>query len=258
HHARGEGGGSRSRHAAPAALDGTLLHRSELAERAALELVAERSSQHPRPQRRLRDDELIGAGKYAGARSAQADGGEVQTPRVRRDAEGGVVDRVRGVLEPSPGVADGLTRQEGGIRAGLRERMSAVGRAELNVRRVPADAPVVPRAEAELKRRCIGARAADRAVGVAAALAERYAVRPARVAHLRDRVAKVTAGRIQVDQPRGVLLLALVPGGRPLQRQSGHYAAHERSLHALDDEVLAVGVEEDVAGHLGVEESDLD
>src|SRR5207237_10247004 len=143
-------------------------------------------------------------------------------------------------------------------RTGWRDRVTGVGRSELNVRRVPADAPVVPRAEAELNGRRIGARAADRAVGVAAALAERYAVRPARVAHLRDRVAKVTAGRIQVDQRRGVLLLALIPGGRPLERQSRHHAGYERSLHALDDEVLAVGVEEDVAGHLGVEESELD
>src|SRR5438876_3775481 len=131
-------------------------------------------------------------------------------------------------------------------------------RAKLTVRRYTTDAPVVPRAEAELNGRRIGARAADRAVGVAAALAERYAVRPARVAHLRDRLAEVPAGRIQVDQRRGVLLLALIPGGRPLERQSRHYAGHERSLHALDDEVLAVGVEEDVAGHFGVEESDLD
>src|SRR5205807_3900965 len=207
------GGGSRSRQAALAALDGALLHRSELAERAALELVAEGSSQHPRPQRRLRDDELIGADEHAGVRIAQVLAIHVQVPGILRDAEGGVVDRVRGVLEPSPGVADGLTRQECGIRAGLRERMTAVGRAELNVRRVPADAPVVPRAEAELNGRRIGARAADRAVGVAAARAERYAVRAVCVANLSDRLPEVHAGRIQVDQRRGVLLLALIPGG---------------------------------------------
>src|SRR5437764_22609 len=86
HHARGEGGGPHSRQAAAAALDGALLHRAELAERAALELVAERSSQHPRPQRRLRDDELIGADEHAGVRIAQVLAIHVQVPGILRES----------------------------------------------------------------------------------------------------------------------------------------------------------------------------
>src|SRR5882762_4065470 len=132
--------------------------------------------------------------------------------------------------------------------------MAAVRGAELNVRCVPGDAPLVAGAQAELNRRRIGARGADRAVGVR----DRRAVRAAGVADLRDRLAEVHAGRILVDQRRRIRLPALVPGCRPLQGESGHHAGHERSLNTLDEEVLAVSVEEDVAGHARVEESDLD
>src|SRR5882672_5622395 len=133
--------------------------------------------------------------------------------------------------------------------------MAAVRGAELNVRYVPGDAPLVAGAQAELNRRRIGARGADRAVGVR----DRRAVRTAAVADLRDRLAEVRfAGWIRVDQRRRIRLPALVPGCRPLQGESGHHAGHERSLNTLDEEVLAVSVEEDVAGHARVEESDLD
>ena len=81
-------------------------------------------------------------------------------------------------------------------------------------------------------------------------------VRPG-AAHLRDRLAVVRARGVVVDQRGRVLLPALVPGPRVLQRQAAHHSGHQRGLDALDEEILTVGVVEEIADHPGVEELDL-
>src|SRR5882762_6231701 len=85
------------------------------------EFVADRGAEDPWPQRRLRDDELVGADEDAGVRIAQVLTVHVHPPGILRDTEGRVVSRVSGILEASPGVGDGLAWPEGGVGTRLRE-----------------------------------------------------------------------------------------------------------------------------------------
>src|ERR1700721_3995742 len=132
--------------------------------------------------------------------------------------------------------------------------MAAVGRAELDEGGVLADAPVIAGTQTELNRRRIGARGADRAERVG----DRRAIAAEAVAGIRNRLAEARASPIVVEQNRGIRLPALVPGCRSLQRQPIHDPGHQRALHTLDEELLPVGVEENVADHTGVEEGDLE
>src|SRR5713226_7628472 len=97
--------------------------------------------------------------------------------------------------------------------------MAAVGGVELNERGVSGDSPLVAGAQAELNRRRIGARGTDRT-------------------------------------ERGGDRRTIGAGG--VQGQPTDYPGQQRRLDTLDEEVLAVGVVENVADQTGVEESDLD
>src|SRR6202049_3101402 len=77
------------------------------AETRASETVSERHAEDPRPQRRLRDDELIGADEYAGVRIAEVLAVDVDVPGILRDTARGIVGRVSGILEAQPPGTDG-------------------------------------------------------------------------------------------------------------------------------------------------------
>src|SRR5579864_1199530 len=121
--------------------------------RGLLEAVAEGQPDHPRTQRRLLDDELIGADEEARIRVAQILDIQVHVPAVLGDTAGRVVDRVRGVLEPAARVRDGFAESEGGIGTGLREGVAAVGGTELHEWCVAVHVPLIAQARAELQRR---------------------------------------------------------------------------------------------------------
>src|SRR2546421_6366967 len=132
--------------------------------------------------------------------------------------------------------------------------MAGMTDADLNERGVSGDVPVVTSTQAELQRRCISARGTKRAIRVEDRRADQE-----RCARLRDRLAEIRSTRIIVDQYRRIRLPPLVvPGSRPLQGEPGQDAGDQRCLDTLNEKVLPVGVEEDVAGHTGVEEGDLD
>src|SRR5665213_780671 len=131
--------------------------------------------------------------------------------------------------------------------------MAGVAGADLKVRTVFADVPIVAGAQTELNRRRIGARGADRAVRVG----DRRATAARGIAGLSDRLAEARAGEV-ADQRRRIRLPALIPGGRTLQRQFVGDAGHQRGLDTLDQEILTVGVVENVADQAGIEERDLD
>src|ERR1700686_3342186 len=123
--------------------------------------------------------------------------------------------------------------------------MAAVRGGDLNERRVSGDGPLVAAAQAELDRRRIRARGADRADRVG----DRRATETEGIAGIRDLLAEVRARWIVVEQNRRIRLPALVPGRRTLQRQLAGDPAHQRRLDSLDDEILAVGVIENVSRH---------
>src|ERR1700682_5803963 len=64
--------------------------------------ITERGPNDPRPQDRLRDDELVGVREHAGVRVAEILNVDMGIPRVFRHTAGRVVGRVRRVLEPQP------------------------------------------------------------------------------------------------------------------------------------------------------------
>src|SRR5882757_7340383 len=132
--------------------------------------------------------------------------------------------------------------------------MAAVGDAYLYVRVVTGEGPLVAGAQAELNRRRIGARGTGRAEGIG----DRRAIGAEGVASLLDWLAEIRALGIVVEQNWRIRLPALVPGCRTLQCQPSHDPASQRRLETLDEEVLAVGVEENVADHTRIEEGDLD
>src|SRR5579859_1975150 len=132
--------------------------------------------------------------------------------------------------------------------------MAVVRGGELDERRVVAEAPLVAGAQTELDRRRIRARRAYRTEWVD----DRRAVAAEGVAGVRDLLAEVRARRVVVEQDRRIRLSALVPGCRSLQRQLVRDPAQQRGLDTLDEEVLAVAIEENVADHARVEEGDLD
>src|ERR1700719_4223189 len=123
--------------------------------------------------------------------------------------------------------------------------MPAVDGAQLNERRVAVDSPLVAGAQAELNGRRIGAGRADRAVRVG----DRKAIFARAVADFRDWLPEVTALRIVVDQLRRIRLSALVPGSCRLHRQPVDDPGYQRRLDTLDEEILTVGVVENVADH---------
>src|SRR4029077_7792307 len=132
--------------------------------------------------------------------------------------------------------------------------MAGVSDPCLNEGDVAGDVPVVSSTQAELQRWCVGARGTKSAIRVDDRRADLE-----RRAGLGDRLAKIRRNRIVVDQYRRIRLSPpVIPGCRPLQGEPGQDAGHERGLDTLDEEVLAVGVEEDIAGHAGVKEGDLD
>src|ERR1700676_1383694 len=93
--------------------------------------------------------------------------------------------------------------------------MAAVRGGDLNERRVSGDGPLVAAAQAELNRRRIGARRADRSERIG----DLVAIEDEAIAAKRDLLAEVRARRIIVEQNRRIRLPALVPGCRALQRQ---------------------------------------
>src|SRR5690242_11418036 len=96
--------------------------------------------------------------------------------------------------------------------------MAVVSGACLYEGQVSGDLPLVAGAKAELYRRCIGARGADRAERVD----DRRATGPeGGSAGECDLLAEVGACRIVVEQNGRIRLSALVPGCRTLQRQPG-------------------------------------
>src|ERR1700688_3446412 len=131
--------------------------------------------------------------------------------------------------------------------------MAAVRGGDLNERRVSGDAPLVAAAQAELNRRRIGARRADRSEWIG----DRIAIEDEAIAAKSDLLAEVRARWIVVEQNRRIRLPALVPGCRTLERQLAGDPAHQRRLDTLDDEILAVGVIENVSRHTRVEKGDL-
>src|SRR5262245_43917451 len=120
--------------------------------------------------------------------------------------------------------------------------MAAVDSARLYEGHVSVDgSPVVAGTQAELNRRRIRARGVDRPEQVGHGRAS------ATGAVLRNRLAVVGARGIVDEQGRRVRLPAAIPGCRPLQRQPGDEPGNERSLNTLDEEVLTIGVVENVA-----------
>src|ERR1700751_3588879 len=90
------------------------------------ERVAERPRDHPRPQRRLRGNELLRADEGARVRVAQVLAGERETPGVLGDADRGVVGRIGGILETASRGTDGSAQGVGRIRTRLRKGMGRV------------------------------------------------------------------------------------------------------------------------------------
>src|SRR5215472_4889291 len=72
-----------------------------------------------------------------------------------------------------------------------------------------------------------------------------------------DLRSEVRACWVVIDQHWVIRLLAVVPRGGTLQGETGYDTGDQRGLGTPDEEVLAVGVEEDVADHARVEERDL-
>src|SRR5450755_4361340 len=132
--------------------------------------------------------------------------------------------------------------------------MAAMRSAELHKRAVARDGPLVPGAHAELNRRRIGTGGTDRAERTG----DLRATGTGSAADLRNRLAVVRAGGVVVGQHWLIRLHALVPGDGTLQCQPADDPADQRGLDTPDPKVLAIGVKENVAGHTGVEEGDLD
>src|SRR6185312_7885351 len=218
------------------------------------EIITKARPDHPWPERRLRQDELLGTGEDGRVRVGQILAVNSEVPLVLRHSDGGAVGRVGGDLEPhSPGT-HGDPGDEEGIGARLSEEMALVIRAELNVRQVPVRSrEVVAQREIIVHRRGVGRRGTRGAEGVES----RDATRRARRAYLGDRLTEVHAQGIVVDERRRVLLHAAVPGSYGLQGQPTPELGGERGLGAVDAEVLAVGHEGDIADTTGVEELDL-
>src|SRR6185437_6962536 len=217
-----------------------------------VEIVSERDSDHPRPQRCLLDDELVGAGESAGVGIGQILAMHVDVPVTPGNPNGCVESGVGGILEAAPRGRDRPAHADLGVRACLRDRVCGVPDPDLDVGNVIAGHPVIARTQAELHGRRVGAGGADRPEGV------RYRDASAGAADLRDRLTEIRRVRgVVVDQGRGVGLAALVPVSRALHGEPGHDAGHEGGLDALDEEVLTVGVVEDIADHAGIEELDL-
>src|SRR6266436_2613723 len=128
--------------------------------------------------------------------------------------------------------------------------MPVVRGAGLYERRVSGDIPVVAGAQAELHRWRIGARGADRAEGVG----DGGTIGTEGIAGVRDRLPEARARWIVVEQNGRVRLPALVPGRRTLECQPCHDPGYQGGLNPLDEEVLTVGIEENIADDTRVEE----
>src|ERR1700726_3972618 len=74
------------------------------------------------------------------------------------------------------------------------------------------------------------------------------------VAILRNGMTEIVTERIVVDQRRRIRLSSLIPGGGPLNGESPGHAGDHRGFDALDQEVLPVFIEEQVAQQAGMEE----
>ena len=113
--------------------------------------------------------------------------------------------------------------------------------------------PFVTGPQAELHRRRIRGGRSDRAERIRDA----RTVGAGGVALLRDGMTEIGTLRVVVDQRRRIRLSSLIPGGGPLNGESTDHTGDHRGLDALDQEVLPVCVEEQVAEQAGIEEGDL-
>src|SRR6202044_3904032 len=77
------------------------------------------------------------------------------------------------------------------------------------------------------------------------------------VALLRDGFTEIGTRRVVVDQRRRIRLPGLIPRGGRLNGESTGYADDHRGFEALDQEILSIGIEEQVAQQTGIEERDL-
>src|ERR1700728_2068031 len=155
-----------------------------------LEFITEADGEDARPQRGLLDYELIGAGEGGRMGIGQVFTGNRHSPGVLRNARGRIDGRVGGILEPQSAGTDGSSLRNRGIRTRLGERIVGVGDTHLSKGSVGAHIPIVAGAHAELHRRRIGARGADRT--------ERVGDRRANAAGavLRNRLAVIVAGGV--------------------------------------------------------------
>src|SRR5215470_13416625 len=88
------------------------------------ELITEGTGDHPRPQRRLRGDELLRADESTGVRIAKVLGGQSEVPGILGDAHRGIVGRIGGILEPASRGTHRSPEAVVGICARLGEGMS--------------------------------------------------------------------------------------------------------------------------------------